>query len=316
MSRMEVRPDYSDEEIDIRDVIATIWDGKWIVFLAIFIFATAGIGYSLWSPEIYRSSVLVAPAQQESSSLRNLAGQFGGLASLAGINLGDSDSNQIVIAKEVLQSRAFLTDFFRRHELEVPLMGVERWNEATGEWIYDLDRYNPNSGEWLLDSDGESYKPSAWDLVKEFKENNLNVAESKESGLITISVKHYSPLAAQKWADLLVRDINEHMRNRDILEAEARIKYLEAKLDETNIAGMQQVFYQLIENETRTVMLANAQEEYVFQTIDPAVVPEEKTEPQRVLISVGASVLGAVIGVLIVVVRAITGNGKNEEELT
>ena len=153
-------------------------------------------------------------------------------------------------------------------------------------------------------------------MVKEFKENNLNVAESKESGLITISVKHYSPLAAQKWADLLVRDINEHMRNRDILEAEARIKYLEAKLDETNIAGMQQVFYQLIENETRTVMLANAQEEYVFQTIDPAVVPEEKTEPQRVLISVGASVLGAVIGVLIVVVRAITGNGKNEEELT
>ncbi len=316
MSRMKVRPDYSDEEIDIRDVIATIWDGKWIVFLAIFIFATAGIGYSLWSPEIYRSSVLVAPAQQESSSLRNLAGQFGGLASLAGINLGDSDSNQIVIAKEVLQSRAFLTDFFRRHGLEVPLMGVERWNEATGEWIYDLDRYNPNSGEWLLDSDGESYKPSAWDMVKEFKENHLNVAESKESGLITISVKHYSPLAAQKWADLLVRDINEHMRNRDILEAEARIKYLKAKLDETNIAGMQQVFYQLIENETRTVMLANAQEEYVFQTLDPAVVPEEKAEPKRVLISIGASVLGAVIGVFIVVVRAIIGNGKKEEELT
>lgn len=51
------------------------------------------------------------------------------------------------------------------------------------------------------------------------------------------------------------QNINEHMHLEDINDAEARIAYLEVKLGETNIAGMQQVFYQPIESETRTVML-------------------------------------------------------------
>jgi len=89
---------------------------------------------------------------------------------------------------------------------------------------------------------------------------------------------------AKDWAEKLVHDLNEHMRELDVKEAEARIAYLEGKLQETTIAGMQQVFYQLIESETRTVMLANAQDEYIFKTVDPAVVPQEKrtqTRPDR-----------------------------------
>ncbi len=106
------------------------------------------------------------------------------------------------------------------------------------------------------------------------------------------------------------------MRAQDIEDAEASINYLEAKLDETNIAGMQQVFYQLIESETRTVMLANAQREYVFKTVDPAVVPQEKSEPKRALIAVIATMLGGMLGVFIVFVRAFIRNGKDEPETT
>ena len=94
------------------------------------------------------------------------------------------------------------------------------------------------------------------------------------------------------------------MRRQDVTKASARINYLEDKLKDTNVAGMQQVFYQLIENETRTVMLANAQKEYVFKTVDPAVVAEEKAEPKRALICVIATLLGGMLGVFIVFIRA------------
>jgi len=89
-----------------------------------------------------------------------------------------------------------------------------------------------------------------------------------------------------------------------VQEAEASIQYLESKLQETNIAGMQQVFYQLIESETRTVMLANAQKEYVFKTVDPAVVPQEKSEPKRAMICILATLLGGMLGVFLVFLRA------------
>ena len=147
--------------------------------------------------------------------------------------------------------------------------------------------------------------------MKVFKNNHINISENQESGLVTLSVKSLSPEFAKQWAEWLVQDINEHMRRDDVASAEARIAYLEDQLNETNIAGMQQVFYQLIESETRTVMLANAQREYVFKTIDPAVVPQEPSEPKRALIAVLAMLLGGMIGVFIVLVR---GFFKNHSE--
>lgn len=304
MTRYEaINTTHQDDEIDLRELFATLWAGKWLIIAVTLVFAVAGVAYALYKPNIYQASVLLAQANEE-GGIGGLSGQLGGLASLAGISLGSGDSSQTVIAREILQSRAFLADFIRRHNLEVPLMGTAGWNPASGTWVYDRDVYNPETGEWLRDENGESLKPTNWDLVKTFRENHLSVIENNENGMITVSVKSQSPPAAQQWAEWLVADINDHMRREDIAEAEARIAYLEDKLNDTSIAGMQQVFYQLIESETRTVMLANAQEEYVFETVDPAVVPQEKTSPKRALICILATMLGGMVGVFVVFIRA------------
>ncbi|WP_375177562.1 GNVR domain-containing protein [Marinobacter mobilis] len=50
-------------------------------------------------------------------------------------------------------------------------------------------------------------------------------------------------------------------------------------------------------------MLAKAQSEYVFETIDPAVVPQEKSEPKQALIVVMAALLGGMMGMLFVIVH-------------
>ncbi|WP_300494120.1 Wzz/FepE/Etk N-terminal domain-containing protein [Marinobacter sp.] len=301
---------YPDDEIDLRELFTIVWAGKWIIILSTLLFAVCGVAYALYKQDIYQANALLAPAEGDSGS--RLGGQLGSLASLAGVNIGEDSSSNTVIAKEVLQSRAFLADFIRHHKLEAPLMATEVWNMRQKEWVYDREIYNPETGEWGTDEDGESLQPTNWDLVKTFRENHLNVSENKDNGMITISVKSLSPVAAKQWTEWLVRDINEHMRAQDVEEAEASISYLEAKLNETNIAGMQQVFYQLVESETRTVMLANAQREYVFKTIDPAVVPQEKSEPKRALIAIIATLLGGMLGVFIVFILSFLKGGKPE----
>lgn len=316
MSRYEPVPkspeakNYPDDEIDLRELFAILWVGKWIIILTTLLFAAGGVAYALYKPDIYQANALLAPAEGDSGS--RLSGQLGSLASLAGVSIGEDSSSNTVIAKEVLQSRAFLADFIRRHKLEAPLMAAEAWNMRQKEWIYDREIYNPETGEWGVDENGESLQPTNWDLVKKFRESHLNISENKDNGMVTISVKSLSPLAARQWTEWLVKDINEHMRAQDVEEAEASISYLESKLDETNIAGMQQVFYQLIESETRTVMLANAQREYVFKTVDPAVVPQEKSEPKRALIVILAVMLGGMLSVFIVFVRAFIRSGTQE----
>lgn len=158
---------YPDDEIDLRELFATLWRGKWIIILFTIVFAAAGVFYALSKPNIYQASVLLAPAQDESGP--NISGQLGGLASLAGINIGGGGANQTVMAKEVLQSRAFLTDFIHRHNLTVPLMAIEAWDIEAEKWVINREVYNPETEKWLTDDDGESFKPTDWDMVKKLK---------------------------------------------------------------------------------------------------------------------------------------------------
>eukprot|EP01026_Neomeris_dumetosa_P014222 TRINITY_DN15119_c1_g1_i1.p1 TRINITY_DN15119_c1_g1~~TRINITY_DN15119_c1_g1_i1.p1 ORF type:complete len:106 (-),score=16.33 TRINITY_DN15119_c1_g1_i1:86-403(-) len=93
------------------------------------------------------------------------------------------------------------------------------------------------------------------------------------------------------------------MKKKDVEEAQRSIEYLSRQLDKTPVAGMRSVFYQLIEEQTKTIMLAEVRDEYVFSTIDPAVVAEQKSKPKKAFICVSGTALGFLISVMFVFVR-------------
>jgi LPS O-antigen subunit length determinant protein (WzzB/FepE family) len=99
------------------------------------------------------------------------------------------------------------------------------------------------------------------------------------------------------------------MREQDKIEAQNSIDYLTKKLQETQLSDMQTVFYQLIEEQTKTIMLAEVSKEYVLKTIDPANAPEEKAKPKRALIVVLGTMLGGILSVLFVLIRYFTKKG-------
>lgn len=297
MTQVAEQQRYPDDEIDLRELFLALWHGKWLIFVATFVFAATGALYALYKPNIYLSTVLLAPASEENTGISSVGGGLGGLASLAGISLGNSGSNQTVIGQEILKSRKFQTEFIREHNLAPLLIAVEGWERETNELIYDLDLYDPTEKQWQQSTKGRSQTPTDWELVEKFREEHFSISESKDTGMISINLKHYSPIVAKNWADWLVQDINSYLREQDVKEAELRVEYLEKKLKTTQVAEMQKIFYQLIENETRTIMLANAQKEYAFKTIDPAVSAEEKHEPKRSVIVAIFTLLGGAIGV-------------------
>jgi LPS O-antigen subunit length determinant protein (WzzB/FepE family) len=66
---------------------------------------------------------------------------------------------------------------------------------------------------------------------------------------------------------------------------------------------MQTIFYQLIEEQTKTLMLAEIGDEYALKTLSAAKVPEEKSKPKRALIVVLGTLLGGMLAMMIVLVR-------------
>ncbi|ATZ74525.1 LPS O-antigen length regulator [Idiomarina sp. X4] len=304
--------DYQNDEIDLRELFGIIWQGKWWIIAITFVFALGSVIYSLSLPNIYKSEATLAPTEEASGGgLSQMAGQLGGLASLAGVNLGSQGADKTTIALEILKSRAFIKSFVEKYDILPELMAVEEWNRGTGI-VFDNELYNPDTKEWVREVEPPKQPtPSSWEYVKVFRDQVLHVTKDETTGLVTIAVNHQSPEVAEQWVGWLIEEINNHMRERDIQEAQRSLEYLDKELQSTSLSDMQQVFYELIEKQTQTIMLANVRPEYIFQTLDPAVVPEQKAKPSRALICIIGTFLGGFLSVGFVLVRNIFRKEEN-----
>ena len=295
---------YADDEIDLKELFLVLWAGKWLIGGITTFAAAIAVVVALIMPNIYSSSALLAPAESASGGMGSLMKQYGGLASLAGISLpGGGETSKSGLAKELLKSRAFISQFIEQRGLLPDLMAAESWSINTGELQYDADLYDAQTATWVRDVDPPKQPQPSQQEAHETFAGLLTVAQDKETGFVTVSIEHLSPIVAQQWVTWLVQDINTAMRDQDIIEAERSIEYLNQQIATTSLADLQTMFFELIQSQTETIMLAKVRPEYVFKTIDPAIVPEEKSKPKRALICVLGTLLGGMLAVLIVLIR-------------
>ena len=298
-------PQVQDDEIDLRELFSVIWQGKWLIVAITTVFAIGAVIFAIKQPNIYKSGALLAPASEEQSGgLSALASQFGGLASLAGVNLGGkggTDKTQLAI--EVLKSRQFTSDFIQRHNILADVMAAEKWDRDADKIIYDSEFYNEKTNTWVREVKAPlKSEPSMQEAFKVFSKI-IAVNKAKETGLVTISVEHVSPKVAQQWVSWLVKDINKVMKERDVAEAIRSREFLNKQIALTNVADIRSILYKLVEEQAKTIMFAEVRDEYVFKTIDPAIAPEDKAEPKRAVICLLGIILGGILGVMLVLIR-------------
>ena len=298
-------PSSQDDEIDLRELFSVIWQGKWLIIAITAVFAIGSVIFALSQPNTYKSEALLAPASEEQGGgLSALAGQFGGLASMAGINLGAGggvDKTQMAI--EVIKSRQFASNFIKSHNILPDLMAAEEWNMSADTLNYDAEIYNSETKTWVREVKAPfKPEPSMQEAYKEFSKA-ISVNSAKDTGMVTISVEHLSPSVAQQWVDWLILDINKVMKDRDVAEAIRSSEFLNKQIALTNVADIRSILYKLIEEQAKTIMFGEVRDEYVFKTIDPALVPEEKAGPKRALICVLGTMLGGMLAIMIVLIR-------------
>lgn len=302
MTEQQANRQVADDEIDLRELFKALWQGKWVIIVTTLLFSVAAVFYALSLPNVYKSEVTLSPVAQDAGL--KIPGQLGGLAALAGVNLGGlGGGDKTGLAMEILKSREFIGRFIEQNDLYLPIMAAEGWNRTNDKLLLDPKIYDEQTQQWVRKVNAPFQpKPSTLETVEEFKKL-FSVNQDKTSGMVKLSVEHFSPYLAKNWADSIVKAINEEMRTRELAEAERSIAYLNSQIAQTNLADVRTMLYSLIEEQTKTVMLANVRDEYVFKTVDPAVVAEKKSKPARALICILAAMLGFMLSALIVLVR-------------
>ncbi len=295
---------YSDDEIDLKELFMVLWGGKWLISAVTGLAAAISVAVALSLPNIYTATALLAPAESSGGGLSGLMKQYGGLASLAGVSLpGGEEGSRAQLGMQLMKSRAFIGDFAERRDILPELMAVESWDAESGDIIFDADDFEAATATWVRNVDfPKQPKPSLLEAHEEFMDI-LSVSEDKQTAYVTVSVDHHSPVIAAQWVNWLVEDVNAAVKAQDVSEAEKSIEYLKQQVANTSLADLQAMFFELIQSQTETVMLAEVRPEYVFKTIDPAVIPEEKSKPSRALICVLGTLLGGMLGVVIVLIR-------------
>jgi len=294
----------STDEISLKDVWKEVYRRKWLLILVSVLFSVIAAVIALNLPNLYKSKITLVPHSEEQGGLSSLAKNFGGLASLAGMGLGDSGGpDPAVVALEILKSQHFITKFIRKHKLIVPLMAAIGSDPMRYELILDEDVYNIADNKWMREvSPPKLIEPSDEEIYKEFMDI-FEISQDPKTGFISASIEFFSPKIAQEWLQLIILDINNEIKLTDRIEAEKSILFLNKTLARTSNTNMQTTFYQLIEEQSKKLMLTESREEYIFKSIFPATLPEKRSKPSRVLIVLAGIILGGILSLFYILTR-------------
>ena len=109
----------------------TLWRSRWLIASITAAFALGSAVYASLMQPMYTASVVLAPVKDD--PLSGLAGQLGGLASLAGIGTRATDN---VEAVAVLRSRDFARAFIEDEAL-LPVLFADAWDATAGRWTVE-----------------------------------------------------------------------------------------------------------------------------------------------------------------------------------
>ncbi len=252
-----------DGEITLGRICRLIWRHRVLVGLMGLLGGVIAGAYAFTTKPIFRAEIVVTAARgtgmEHTSSL--LGGQLGSLASLAGLDVSQGNA-QNQEAAAVLESHQLAAEFIRRNDL-LPVLVAQ-----------------------------SSTRSTVWLAVKRFKERVLDIRKDLRRGTTTVSVEWTDPQLAAGWANEYVALANELIRTRALDDATRNIAYLNEQLAKTNDVELRRVMYTLVEEETKTLMLANARKQYAFEVVDPAVAPELWVRPRRLMLTLMGLVLG------------------------
>jgi len=269
---------------DVAGLIRNLWP-YWLAGALIGGLVAGAVAFTV--RPIYRASTVVMPvsAQDSGGTLARLAGQFGGLASLAGLGGMQSDGRNEAIA--VLKSQAFTEKFIVDENL-LPVLFADKWDGATGKWKVS----------------DPSETPTLWDAWLLFDKRIRTIIEDRDRGLVTVRVEWHDPEQVSRWANLMVERANQQLRDRKLAEIDANLAYLQGELGKAQLVELRQAIGKVMESQVSERMIASGRKDYAFRPLDPARAPDpdRPESPKKalwiVLGTVGGMLLGFALGTL------------------
>ena len=305
-----------DDEIDLRELFAALWDGKLLIFIvtcAVFLFSSA---YLHVAERSYTVSVTLRPTEEQSSGGGNLGGLggLGGLASLAGVQLPSGGATEFITFQAMLKSQEVASRLFADENLIQRLFAGE-WDESRKSFLQPIPSTLGNVKRLLKplltgEGQGAYIAPNAARLAKTLAED-LSVSEDKTSGMLKLSMESAKPKLASDLMLALIRETDGFLKERFVISGSDALRFYQQKISKARSREHREALAKLIATEEQKLMLATREGPFVVEIMMGPDQSLRPTSPKSSLVLALGLVLGLFLGAAVVLMRkAFGGNEK------
>ncbi|MGQ3679150.1 Wzz/FepE/Etk N-terminal domain-containing protein [Tenacibaculum discolor] len=168
----------SQEEIDLLELFKTIWEGRKTVVKFLIVFGLIGLFIALFSAKEFTAFTTLVPQTSDSK----IGGNLGGLAAMAGINLGGGGSTESI--PPTLYPKIAKSVTFQRELLNTPLKISNVEKVVTyQEYYYKHKKFN------LLEAIKEYTIGLPGKIIASIKSNNEVITETSSDSIYRITKK-------------------------------------------------------------------------------------------------------------------------------
>jgi len=298
-----------EDEIDLRELFNTIWMHKYKIMMFTFILTSLTIIYTLSVPNSYKSSVVLAPQDQSSTS--SSLGGLSALAGMAGVSLGGGNMDAYNSLNTVINDYGFqkmLVEKYNLSEKLSPKAMDKNLVFALGfRTFYDFFHFSKK--------DDRSKDEIEYDTIKKLKKI-VSISSDKKSGAITLSVVLPDRFLAKKLLEIYLSESTNYLRKIDMLEINKKLLYYKNELANISDIELKTQISQLMSALVQKRVLSSASEFYIVKEITKPEVPyiKDKAKPKRALIVIVAFITSIILGIFGVFFIEFLKNSKEDDQ--
>lgn len=286
---------------EIKPIYRFLWVNLRMIGIPSVLVFLLALAYLHTSQDAYTTSLKVIPQDARFEE----AGAFSNVAPLIGVDISTSPSarnfelflsglTSLEVANHLANNQKLLKQMF-----------PNQWDSDSKSWIepentlisfkkflkFVLAIYNPT---WA--------PPDALD-VQNYLSENIDITKNRGEFIVTISHEHKDPDFSIALLAEIVDSVNTNLREKQILQLGRQIEYLKLRSAEETDAALKRAFFDILLAKEKEIALVMGQLNFAADSFGQPIKTLFPTSPQPKVLLLVAIVFGAILGLLLALIR-------------
>jgi len=273
------------DEISLIELFFTILKYKFHVLIIVGLSLSVAIIYLLVTPKIFKAESIIIPLQGRSSIAlpSNLMG-LTGLKEMIGETMpGLVEAPNSVKIRSILSGRRLNLMLVEKFDL-LPILYSDQWDKTKQNWINQNQQTNIISkiANKLF---GMTFKEPTPLMGSELLQTKISVTiNNKNSNILTIEFFDKDPNFSVTMINRYLEALDEYLRLEAINRANESRSYINTLMQAQQDDVIRKRFSELIVAFSEQELYAKMKSSFLFEVIDPPILPEKAIKPNGLLI--------------------------------